>query len=103
MHLPPAACPAPRRPYDKLRHASDVDCRCAENIGLHATSAPTRSTLDKSRSRLLFSFSMNIEKENNPRGGRASRAGVRMAGSPIEFRLDTGSGVPTYLQLVQQV
>jgi GntR family transcriptional regulator len=24
-------------------------------------------------------------------------------GSPIEFRLDTGSGVPTYLQLVQQV
>jgi GntR family transcriptional regulator len=23
--------------------------------------------------------------------------------SPIEFRLDTGSGVPTYLQLVQQV
>ena len=27
--------------------------------------------------------------------------GVR--GSPIEFRLDPGSGVPTYLQLVQQV
>ena len=25
------------------------------------------------------------------------------AGSPIEFRLDAGSGVPTYLQLVQQV
>jgi GntR family transcriptional regulator len=24
-------------------------------------------------------------------------------GSPIEFRLDAGSGVPTYLQLVQQV
>jgi len=24
-------------------------------------------------------------------------------GSPIEFRLDPGSGVPTYLQLVQQV
>ena len=29
--------------------------------------------------------------------------GVRGSGSPIEFRLDTGSGVPTYLQLVQQV
>jgi len=27
----------------------------------------------------------------------------RGSGSPIEFRLDTGSGVPTYLQLVQQV
>ena len=25
------------------------------------------------------------------------------SGSPIEFRLDAGSGVPTYLQLVQQV
>jgi GntR family transcriptional regulator len=25
------------------------------------------------------------------------------AGSPIEFRIDPGSGVPTYLQLVQQV
>jgi GntR family transcriptional regulator len=25
------------------------------------------------------------------------------SGSPIEFRLDPGSGVPTYLQLVQQV
>src|SRR5579884_1144325 len=24
-------------------------------------------------------------------------------GSPIEFRLDPGSGVPTYLQIVQQV
>jgi GntR family transcriptional regulator len=30
-------------------------------------------------------------------------AGGREAGSPIEFRLDPGSGVPTYLQLVQQV
>jgi GntR family transcriptional regulator len=27
----------------------------------------------------------------------------RRSGSPIEFRLDPGSGVPTYLQLVQQV
>jgi GntR family transcriptional regulator len=28
---------------------------------------------------------------------------VSRAGSPIEFRLDPSSGVPTYLQLVQQV
>jgi GntR family transcriptional regulator len=30
-------------------------------------------------------------------------AGRAAAGSPIEFRLDAASGVPTYLQLVQQV
>jgi GntR family transcriptional regulator len=45
-------------------------------------------------------------------GGGASRAGAgggdggtpsAGSGSPIEFRLDTASGVPTYLQLVQQV
>jgi GntR family transcriptional regulator len=29
--------------------------------------------------------------------------GPAAAGSPIEFRLDAASGVPTYLQLVQQV
>ena len=29
--------------------------------------------------------------------------GQRGPGSPIEFRLDAASGVPTYLQLVQQV
>lgn len=33
-------------------------------------------------------------------GGPTTRAG---SGSPIEFRLDPASGVPTYLQLVQQV
>jgi GntR family transcriptional regulator len=33
----------------------------------------------------------------------AAAPGERAAGSPIEFRLDPGSGVPTYLQLVQQV
>jgi GntR family transcriptional regulator len=27
----------------------------------------------------------------------------RRAGSPVDFRLDPGSGVPTYIQLVQQV
>jgi GntR family transcriptional regulator len=29
--------------------------------------------------------------------------GISGSGSPIEFRLDPASGVPTYLQLVQQV
>ncbi|MBO0804901.1 MAG: GntR family transcriptional regulator [Nocardiopsaceae bacterium] len=37
---------------------------------------------------------MVIDKENNGAGGD---------GTPIEFRLDGSSGVPTYLQLVQQV
>lgn len=36
---------------------------------------------------------MAIEKGNSPEA----------VGSPIEFRLDPSSGVPTYLQLVQQV
>jgi GntR family transcriptional regulator len=39
-------------------------------------------------------------------GGGDSRtpaAGTRGPSSPIEFRLDVASGVPTYLQLVQQV
>src|SRR5262249_15455959 len=43
-------------------------------------------------------------------GGSSSGAGAgaaptapRRPGSPIEFRLDAASGVPTYLQLVQQV
>ena len=37
-------------------------------------------------------------------GGKAPpRTGPRGPGSPIEFRLDAASGVPTYLQLVHQV
>ena len=35
--------------------------------------------------------------------GGTPAPGPRGAGSPIEFRLDGASGVPTYLQLVQQV
>ena len=35
--------------------------------------------------------------------GRDGPATARGPGSPIEFRLDPSSGVPTYLQLVQQV
>jgi GntR family transcriptional regulator len=39
-----------------------------------------------------------------PRGGGGSPGdGPRGPGSPIEFRLDAASGVPTYLQLVHQV
>ena len=39
-----------------------------------------------------------------PRGGGGMPGdGPRGPGSPIEFRLDAGSGVPTYLQLVHQV
>src|ERR1700751_1441919 len=37
---------------------------------------------------------MTIEKRTSPPGE---------TGSPVEFRLDPGSGVPTYLQLVHQV
>jgi GntR family transcriptional regulator len=35
--------------------------------------------------------------------GKTPRDGQRRPASPIEFRLDAASGVPTYLQLVQQV
>jgi GntR family transcriptional regulator len=38
-----------------------------------------------------------------PRGGGTPGGGPRGPGSPIEFRLDAASGVPTYLQLVHQV
>jgi GntR family transcriptional regulator len=54
---------------------------------------------------------MTIDKGDKFRAGGAgeSPAGAgegtapRRSASPIEFRLDAGSGVPTYLQLVQQV
>src|SRR5690349_16443464 len=36
-------------------------------------------------------------------GGDTAPSGKMAAGPPIEFRLDPASGVPTYLQLVQQV
>ena len=36
-------------------------------------------------------------------GGSTPGAGSRGPGSPIEFRLDAATGVPTYLQLVHQV
>jgi GntR family transcriptional regulator len=50
---------------------------------------------------------MTIDKGISPAGGAVPSAGgaAPPAGpaSPIEFRLDSASGVPTYLQLVQQV
>jgi GntR family transcriptional regulator len=51
---------------------------------------------------------MDIGKDDSADGGNgnygsAARAERAAAGSPIEFRLDPASGVPTYLQLVQQV
>jgi GntR family transcriptional regulator len=42
----------------------------------------------------MYALSMTVDKERSP-----SENGQ----SPIEFRLDPSSGVPTYLQLVQQV
>lgn len=47
---------------------------------------------------------MTIDKEISGPGGESKPpVGSRTPGSPIEFRLDASSGLPTYLQLVQQV
>ena len=53
---------------------------------------------------------MDIDKGVSAEAGRAgggdgstSPSGRAAAASPIEFRLDAASGVPTYLQLVHQV
>jgi GntR family transcriptional regulator len=49
---------------------------------------------------------MKIDKEiSGPGDGGEDKltSGSGGAGSPIEFRLDASSGLPTYLQLVQQV
>ncbi len=46
---------------------------------------------------------MSIDKGYSSPGGQGAEAGARGAVSPIEFRLDATTGVPTYLQLVQQV
>jgi GntR family transcriptional regulator len=45
---------------------------------------------------------MAVDK-GNKRGEGSAAGGVPGPGSPIDFRLDPASGVPTYLQLVQQV
>jgi GntR family transcriptional regulator len=46
---------------------------------------------------------MRIDKELSGPGDSPPGAGSGGQRSPIEFRLDAGSGVPTYQQLVQQV
>src|ERR1700690_1343755 len=46
---------------------------------------------------------MTIDKGVSPPGAGGPGAGGGSPGSPIEFRVDPASGVPTYLQLVQQV
>lgn len=50
---------------------------------------------------------MEIDKglsvDSNDGGEDNLTVGARGTGSPIEFRLDPSSGVPTYLQLVHQV
>lgn len=50
----------------------------------------------------MYSCYVDIDKAGKPVGD-SEAAGARRPGSPIEFRLDAGSGVPTYLQLVHQV
>jgi GntR family transcriptional regulator len=58
---------------------------------------------------MLYSCTMTLGKHDRPPGGASSGPGGADAapaggpGSPIEFRLDPGSGVPTYLQLVHHV
>src|SRR5882724_12990367 len=46
---------------------------------------------------------MTIDKARRPEGSDPASATARQTASPIAFRLDPASGVPTYLQLVQQV
>jgi GntR family transcriptional regulator len=46
---------------------------------------------------------MTIDKVPRPEGSDLASATARRPASPIAFRLDPASGVPTYLQLVQQV
>ncbi len=56
---------------------------------------------------------MTLDKDNSRADGGAGgtlpgaesdrSVGAVSQGSPIEFRLDPGSGVPTYLQLVHHV
>ena len=46
---------------------------------------------------------MTIDQPLRAGADAASPTDERQSGSPIAFRLDPASGVPTYLQLVQQV
>ncbi len=46
---------------------------------------------------------MTVDKKDSPDEGAGDEGEERVPSSPIEFRLDLNSGVPTYLQLVHQV
>ncbi len=46
---------------------------------------------------------MTIGQQSSGKGANAAASGGRTPVSPIEFRLDPASGVPSYLQLVHQV
>jgi GntR family transcriptional regulator len=46
---------------------------------------------------------MQVDKDNSSSGGTEGGQPAGNSPSPMDFRLDLNSGVPTYLQLVQQV
>src|SRR3984893_10432838 len=46
---------------------------------------------------------MTIDKQPGPEGSDPASTAAHQPASPIAFRLDPASGLPTYLQLVQQV
>src|SRR6266704_7098354 len=48
---------------------------------------------------MLYSFTMTVDKPGAEQGSDGSEDGI----SPVIFRVDTRSGVPIYLQLVNQV
>jgi DNA-binding transcriptional regulator YhcF (GntR family) len=54
-------------------------------------------------SRFLYPCLMNIGQGGQGGAAASSRGDASGPVSPIEFRLDPSSGVPTYLQLVHQV
>src|ERR1700727_3047621 len=68
-----------------LRRRCEMPCHCP------TAGARDGSLVDKPDYR-LYACLMSIDKGDSARDG-----------SPIEFRLDAASGVPTYLQLVHQV
>jgi GntR family transcriptional regulator len=58
-------------------------------------------TIDKGNSRAGSRAGASPPGANG--GGDTPAAGARRPASPVDFRLNAASGVPTYLQLVQQV
>ena len=68
-----------------------------------AMSAKTRADLSGLFADLSETGAPAVVPELPRGGGSTPGGGPRGPGSPIEFRLDAASGVPTYLQLVHQV